>query len=131
MLRNNVTKRKLQLDPNSRSPLWLDIAAVASVILGVAEAVVGRGSSALLANAVGMLDNSTYALDSVAARNEHNRKRNHIIRRIAGSLICGASFYVGANAVFDLVTNHMESVPIITAWFAIAATILNGIFVIG
>lgn len=128
-----VAEQEPLIDPEGRSPLWLDIATTGSLALGVTEAVVGTigRSNALLANAIELLDNSTYGLDSVAARNENNRKKNHRLRRIAGSIICMASLGVGANATYDLISHKSPKLESIDATFAATATILNASFIVG
>ncbi len=121
------------IDPETRSPLWLDIATVGSVIIGFAEVAVGTigNSNALLANAFENLDNLTYGLDSVAARNEQNRKKNHVLRRVAGSIICAASLAVVANSVYDLQAHETPKLNSSGIELAAAATLLNASFAYG
>lgn len=128
-MRSNEAK-KLEAGPRGRSTRWLDFAAAGSVALGVATLLRG-GSSTVLANAISLMDNSTYALHSAAARSERDVQRNHRIRRLAGAVICAASLYVAADAVNDLVHNEVATVDASDAAFALAATALNGSFVVG
>ena len=128
-----AARPEVLFDIRKRSPRWLDFATVSSVALGLTEAFVGRigNSNVLLANAFETLDNTTYGLDSLAARSEQDRRRNHRLRRFAGSIICAASLYVAANSTYDLV-NH--ETPEIGSEFAIltgAAVALNGSYALG
>ena len=121
------------LDIKQRSPGWLDFATVSSVALGLAEAFIGRigNSNALLANAVESLDNLTYGLDSLAARDELARRKNHMLRRFAGSIICAASLYVAANSAYDLVSREVPEINSDFAALSGAAAILDGAYVLG
>ena len=128
-----AARPEVLFDIRKRSPRWLDFATVSSVALGLTEAFVGRigNSNVLLANAFETLDNTTYGLDSLAARSEQDRRRNHRLRRFAGSIICAASLYVAANSTYDLV-NH--ETPEIGSEFAIltgATVALNGSYALG
>jgi Co/Zn/Cd efflux system component len=103
------------------------------VALGVAETIFGviTGSNALLGNAVGLLDNTTYGLDTLAAKDNYDRKKNHHLRRAAGAIICLASFGVGAKASYDLYTQESPEINLPEAGFAVAATGLNLSFALG
>ncbi len=121
------------LDAPKRSPRWLDIATVSSIALGLSEVFIGRigNSNTLLANAVETLDNTTYGLDSLAARSEFDRRRNHRLRRLAGAIICAASLYVVGNSIFDLVDHREPEIGSEFAALSGAAVLLNGSYVLG
>ena len=72
-----------------------------------------------------MLDNTTYALDSLAARDEKNRRKNHNLRRTAGAVICLAALGVGAKSLYDGLGHETSTVSTADAAFAAAATGLN------
>ncbi len=129
-LKNNSST----INHNRRTPFWIDFATSTSLILGATEVIVGLklgGGNTVLANSVEMLDNGTYALDSMAARSESNRKRNHRLRRLAGGLICAASLYVATNSTYDLIENHNPEVSPIFALFTSTATVINGSYALG
>lgn len=133
-MERSTNKANRAINVNERSPFWIDLATGSSIALGVAEAIVGLkvgGGNTVLANSVEMLDNGTYAIDSLASRNEIDRKKNHRLRRIAGSLICTASLYVAATSAYDLMEGHNVAVNPIFALFTGTATLVNGSYVLG
>lgn len=131
--KNAEIKKPEKLDPKNRSTRALDVAAVGSLAFGLVEAGFGivANSPTLMANSVGMMDNSTLALYSYAARREHNRRTNHMVRRIAGAAICAASLWVAADAIHDLATDQMSNVETSDIGFGVVATAMNAGFVLG
>lgn len=129
----SIARSEPLLDVRKRSPGWLDFATATSVVLGLAEVIIGRfgNSNALLANAVETLDNTTYGLDSLAARSELNRRRNHRLRRFAGSIICAASLCVAGNSIYDLVDHKFPEIGSEYAALSGTSVILNGSYVLG
>jgi divalent metal cation (Fe/Co/Zn/Cd) transporter len=130
---NRVFSAEPLTNPAGQSRRWLERATKGSVALGLAETAFGliTGSNALLGNAVGLLDNTTYGFDALAAKHNYDRKKNHQLRRAAGAIICLASLGVGAKASYDLYNHESPEVNLPEAGFAVAATGLNLSFAIG
>lgn len=125
---NKMFSPETPIHSSNRSPRTLRIAALASLGLGVANGVAGiaAGSNALGATSVGLLDNAAYEVQARASYNEHDREKNHKLRKLAGAMVCGAAVTVGGFATYDLINGNSTDVSPVDIAFPLSAAALNG-----